>query len=356
MFFWSRFRSLVTPLVVCSALALVMPQQVRADEELGPAYERGCMRMTRGDFDGAANAFSEAIGMNDQNGLAYLRRGECYYKLNSFDKSIKDFTKAIEIAPDSSKAYIWRGTVNGRAGNDQAAVADYKKAIELDNRLALNYFKSQQKDALEMPKGVKQAKVVGNRIEVTSKKLEENHANDGCVRDYKEAMTALFPNGFTADPATVGTYKEPLTEPIVASEIKIENSPGSKTGLKGNGAVFPGADEYHGPDIKKALTALNEQIRSDSSNAGYFYQRAKIYQKLMKVDDAIRDYDTAISLEPNKSQFYVGKASLFYQLGKPMMVESILQKARSADPTVPSVVKFAAEPYPKSFKWSGNDN
>jgi tetratricopeptide (TPR) repeat protein len=169
-------------------------------------------------------------------------------------------------------------------------------------------------------------------------------------------MTALFPNGFTADPATVGAYKEPLTEPIVASEIKIEDSTGSKAGLKGNGAVFPGADEYHGPDIKKALTALNEQIRSDSSNAGYFYQRAKIFQKLMKVDDAIRDYDTAISLEPNKSQFYVGKASLFYQLGKPMMVESILQKARSADPTVPSVVKFAAEPYPKSFKWSGNDN
>jgi len=354
MFFWSRFRSLVTPLLVCSAVAFVAPQVVRADEELGPAYERGCTRMTRSDFEGAANAFSEAIGMNDQNGLAYLRRGECYYKLNAFDKSIKDFTKAIEIAPSSSKAYIWRGTVNGRAGNDQAAIDDYKKAIELDKRLALNFFKSQAKEAPAMPKGVKQVKIVGNRIEVTGKKVEENHANDGCVRDYKEAMTALYPNGFNDDPSTVGAYNEPLTEPVVASEIKIED--GLKGGLKASGGVFPGADEYHGPDMKKALAGLNEQIRSDSSNAAYFYQRAKILQKMMKVDDAIRDYDTAISLEPNKAQFYVGKASVFYQLGKPMMVESILQKARSADPTVPAVVKFATEPYPKSFKWSGNDN
>lgn len=348
--YWSRFRSLATPILILSMVA-GFAQQSFADEENSPAFDRGCSRMAHGDFDGALSAFSEAIGMNDQNGLAYLRRGECYYKLNKFDLALRDFNKAVEIAPGSSKAFIWRGTVNGRMGNDQASVDDYKKAIQLDRRLAVNFFKNKQKED-DAPKNLRQAKIVGNRIEVGSKKVVESHTNDNCVKDYKDAMAALYPNGFSDDPATIGPYSEPLNEPIVASEIKIDEPKAAK----GVAASFPGSDEYHGPDIKKALAGLNEQIRGDSSNAAYFYQRAKIYQKLMKVDDAIRDYDTAISLEPNKAQFYVGKASLFFQLNKPMMVDSILQKARSADPTVPAAIKFAAAPYPKSFKWSGGDN
>ena len=191
---------------------------------------------------------------------------------------------------------------------------------------------------------------MGNRIEVGKQKVETNKANDGCVRDYKDAMTALYPNGFTEDPASLAAYQEPLSEPVVVNELKVDTDK-----VAGAGAIFPGADEYHGPDIHKALAALNEQIRGDSTNSAYFYQRAKIYQKLMKVDDSIRDYDTAISLEPNRAQFYVGKASLFFQLGKQMMVDSLLQKARSADPTVPKTVKFACEPYPSSFKWSGGN-
>ncbi len=324
------------------ALLLVLPQSVSAKDEPSLAYERGRKNMSSGDLAGAVNAFSEAIGMNDQNGLAYLRRGECYYKLNSFAEAKKDFSKAIEIASNSSSAYIWRGTVSGRTGDETAAIDDYKKAIELNRSLAVNYFKSSPTEKPAESNNLRRARLIGNRIVLTNQKAEVNRNNVGCVQYYKAAMDALYPNGFTDDPSTtIAEYKEPLSEPIVVSQ-------------KSDGGVFPGADEYHGPNIKASLKGLNEQIRSDSTNSAYFYQRAKVFQKMMKVDDAIRDYNTAINLEPNRAQYYVGKASLFYQLGKPMKVEATIQKARSVDPTVPREIKFAVEPYPATFKWSGD--
>lgn len=319
----------LTKLFVLSMSLLSLWQPVFANGGLDQAYERGRKSMSRGDLDGAINAFTEAIATNGQNGIACLRRGECYYKQNNFQEARKDFTRALEIAPNSASAYLWRGTTNGRTQDEKAAIEDYKKAIELNQELAFNYFKS----TASAKAGVKQ-----------------NY--EGCVRYYKTAMDSLYPNGYIEDLSTLGDYKEPLTEPSWLSEVKKDNQIIVQSQPSG---VFPGADEYHGPDIKASLTALNEQIRSDSTNSAYFYQRAKVFQKMMKVDNAIRDYDTAISLEPNRAQYYVGKASLFYQLGKTMKVEELIQKARSVDPTVPRKIKFAVEPYPASFKWSGNE-
>lgn len=340
MFFSSRFQSALAPLLIWSALSVTLPLPACADNEPSAAYERGRKSMSRGDIAGAVISFTEALSKNNQNGLAYMRRGECYYKLNSFAEAQKDFTRAIEIAPNSSTAYIWRGTVSGRTGDEKAAVEDYKKAIELNRSLAVAYFKNPSTQKPAESGDLMRARLVGNRIEMPNQKIEVNRNNVSCVQFYKEAMNALYPNGLTDDSSTIAAYKEPLAEPIVASKVF-------------DGGVFPGADEYHGPDIKASLKALNEQIRGDSTNSAYFYQRAKVYQKMMRVEDAIRDYNTAINLEPNRAQFYVGKASLFYQLGKPMKVEATLAKARSVDPTVPRAIKFAVEPYPSTFKWSG---
>jgi tetratricopeptide (TPR) repeat protein len=319
------------------ALALTLSPPVSANEEFGKVYLRGSRGMKSGDLNGAINAFSEAIGVNGQNGLAYLCRGECYYRQNNFSEAKKDFSRSIEISPNSSRAYIWRGTVNGRTGDEAASVEDYKKAIELNRHLAVNYFKSQ-----------------GENNSAGANNTQANHNNDDCVRFYKEAMNALYPNGFTEDPSTITSYNEPLQEPSIVNEIKASND--SNVIRRNPGGIFPGADEYHGPDIKASLASLNEQIRGDSTNSAYYYQRAKVYQKMMRPTDSFRDYDTAISLEPNRAQFYVGKASLFYQLGKPMQVESTIQKARSVDPTVPKEIKFAVQPYPANFKWSGSEN
>lgn len=353
MFFPSRFQSKLAPFLVFSILSLSLPlilsEPASASDDPGPAYERGRKTMSHGDLAGAVIAFTEAIGLNGQNGLAYLRRGECYYRLNSFAEAQKDFSKAIEIAPESASAYIWRGTVNGRTGDEAASVADYKKAIELNRSLAVNYFKNATNEKPVESGKLQRARLVGNRIVMTNQNNVEVYRNNvSCVQFYKEAMNALYPNGFTDNPSTLSEYKEPLSERHLISD-------GQNITLR-DGGVFPGADEYHGPDIKASLTALNDQIRSDSTNSAYYYQRAKVFQKMMKVENAIRDYNTAISLEPNRAQYYVGKASLYQQLGKQMKVDALVQKARSVDPTVPHVIKFAVEPYPASFKWTGTDD
>lgn len=80
---------------------------------------------------------------------------------------------------------------------------------------------------------------------------------------------------------------------------------------------------YQRPGVVKRCT---EAIHQDERNAEYFYLRAKAFQKLAKVNDAYRDYSRAIDIDPNVAKYYIGRASLFRQLNKPLLVDATTRK------------------------------
>jgi len=54
-------------------------------------------------------------------------------------------------------------------------------------------------------------------------------------------------------------------------------------------------------DFDKALADWDQVIRLYPDSAWYYYRRGLVYEELGKINDAIRDFETAISLSSDQS-------------------------------------------------------
>jgi len=334
---------LTDKLFLALALGLSFHLQPALADYQSPAFDKGRAKMAAGDFDGAVNSFAEAIGMNDQEPKGYLMRGQCFYKLQNYKLAIQDMDKALQLAPNNVRALLVRGSCKANLGQDDEAVSDYVAAIRLEPNLGKRYFQNGGPNVTAAAdnnasdtagnggkKKRRRAKenAFGKLASNTSDHPDENvdgHADLRlhAVGDYKKAMNIVYPKGMDA----VANSNEP---------------------------AVPGSGEFQG-DARKALLDLNEVIRNDPNNPTSYYKRAKALQKLGRVDDALKDYDQAIARDPQKSQYYIGRASVFFQLSKPLLVEGEIARARAVDPEVPAKVRFELPKYGDTVKWSTGD-
>lgn len=107
-------------------------------------------------------------------------------------------------------------------------------------------------------------------------------------------------------------------------------------------------------DAETVIKRCTEALRTDNSNGENYYLRAKAYQKLAKVDKAYQDYCDAMRNGPQVAKYYIGRASLFYQLNKPLLVDADVKRAQDIDPQMPHLIHFGGEKYPSSVRWSGD--
>ena len=70
------------------------------------------------------------------------------------------------------------------------------------------------------------------------------------------------------------------------------------------------------------------------TNASAYSQRAGAYSDMRRFEEAISDYDRAISIDPNMDQFYVGRGLAYDSQGKLDRAIEDYTKALSVHPTV----------------------
>lgn len=63
---------------------------------------------------------------------AYPNRGNVKLSRGDLDGAIADNTRAIELDPKYARAYVLRGNAYGTKGDKPKAIVDYTRAIELD--------------------------------------------------------------------------------------------------------------------------------------------------------------------------------------------------------------------------------
>jgi len=78
---------------------------------------------------------------------------------------------------------------------------------------------------------------------------------------------------------------------------------------------------------EEALAAYNTSLTYDADNASAYTYRGAVLHRLGRIDDAMRDFDHALILNPNKRQAWIAKASVYIDTGEYILAE---QNARRA--------------------------
>jgi tetratricopeptide (TPR) repeat protein len=97
--------------------------------------KKGITKAERSNYDGALEAFNQAIELDPENKEAYFARA-FYAKehLEDYEGAIEDYTKVIDLEnnDNDAKAYSQRGHAKTKLKNYKEAVTDFEKAISLD--------------------------------------------------------------------------------------------------------------------------------------------------------------------------------------------------------------------------------
>src|SRR5262245_34586194 len=112
-------------------------------------FNRGVARYQQGDLEGAKRDFDSAIGIAsaispgayDSNHVGAIfpepavllyNRGVTRYDLRDWDGAIADFDEALMLNPDRVMAWIKRGNARFNKGDLDEAVHDFNQALQLD--------------------------------------------------------------------------------------------------------------------------------------------------------------------------------------------------------------------------------
>jgi tetratricopeptide (TPR) repeat protein len=96
------------------------------------ARDRGKAKRNVGDYQGAIEAYTQAIRIDPKYADAYLGRGAAKHSLGDKQAAIEDFTQAININPKLQGAYEIRGFTKAETGDYRGAVADFNQAIKIN--------------------------------------------------------------------------------------------------------------------------------------------------------------------------------------------------------------------------------
>jgi tetratricopeptide (TPR) repeat protein/tRNA A-37 threonylcarbamoyl transferase component Bud32 len=97
--------------------------------------ERSVIYYNLGQWHNALANCSRVIELDRNNASAWTNRGLVYMKLNEWHNALDDCNKAIEVAPNYAEARACRGDVYRSLGQKDNAIADYSKAIELSKKM-----------------------------------------------------------------------------------------------------------------------------------------------------------------------------------------------------------------------------
>ena len=115
------------------------PEGMSQEKQIAVLLRRAIACVQEGRPDLSIEIFSEVIGLDPGNEVAYLNRGNAYLQTRQFDLGISDFSHAISLEPRSSEAWYNRGVAFVAMQRYQQGIADLSEAIKLKPDFARAY-------------------------------------------------------------------------------------------------------------------------------------------------------------------------------------------------------------------------
>ncbi|WP_218082224.1 tetratricopeptide repeat protein [Anthocerotibacter panamensis] len=94
--------------------------------------QQGTDRFDRKDYQGAIEAYTQALSLNPNNALAYYNRGSARaISLQDYTGAIADYTRALRLNPSMAEAHYNMASAHLALGDRQAALQNLKRAAEI---------------------------------------------------------------------------------------------------------------------------------------------------------------------------------------------------------------------------------
>ena len=123
------FLTFVLVSIVCPAQTTLKS----AEEESALSIDQGNIKAENGDWKGALEDYTNAIGYYPKNGSAYFHSGFAKQNLMNYQAAISDFSRAIYFNNADAASFYGRGICYILSGNKQKGCFDLNKASEFGN-------------------------------------------------------------------------------------------------------------------------------------------------------------------------------------------------------------------------------
>ena len=134
-------RKILVPawVFICFLTGSVLATQSLENQERN-LFETGIEYLKQDRYEAAIEAFSELIGLDNQNPDAYKNRGVAHMKLAQYEQAIRDFEKTLEITPGVKGIYINLGVAWYYKSDFRKAIENYDREIILSPDSHYAYF------------------------------------------------------------------------------------------------------------------------------------------------------------------------------------------------------------------------
>jgi len=293
-------------------------QAIRLDQNNALAYRRrGKVYELKGDNDRALADYNQAIRLNPNNAVAYTGRGLVYENKGDYDRAIADYNEAIRLNPNEAISYSERGNAYLHKGDYDRAIADQNQAIRLNPNDAVAYHNraaayGSKKDYDRAIADVNQAIRLGlNHPTVyylRGRAYSEKKDYDRAIADYTQAIKldptyadAYYSRGLAYD------NKDDYDRAIADYTQAIKLNPNSARAYNNRGNAYADKKDYD-----RAIADYTQAIRLDPTTYTVaYFDRGNAYVGKKDYDRAIADYTQAIKLDPNFAAAYYNRGLVY---------------------------------------------
>ena len=227
------------------------------------------------DYNEKLKYYDKAIEHNPEYADAYINRGLVKNELKDYEGSIADYDKAIELDSCCSLAYNNRGYTKHKKGDYEGALADYNKAILLNPKLNI---------------------ALDNKAKLLS---------EVCIKD-DEDFIAKYYLSLGIQEINKGNFLEGIKN--IDESLKHND--------KSDVAYFYKAAGYHNlNNIDLAYENYTKTIELNKKMIDAYYNRGQLMLKEYP-KQALDDFVTSVALDPKFIDAYYAIAAIQKNLGQ----------------------------------------
>ncbi len=296
--------------------------------------QSGEIKLRAKNFSGAAEDFTQAIFLQEQEVKTILKSQDEYAVMSTYEKAKLEDTDFLNARHDLALPYYGRGLAFLSLEKNTEALADLDIAIRLDDRYVDAYF-DRATVKLKLAKNemacldIKKAALLGHKKAEAAYK--ENFCANAALSYYKEANNKytlhkyeeaipLFDQALQLNPDSASYYvkrakclleTKKVDKAMADYDQAIALSPANKEFYFARALAYISLEKY-----PKAFEDLTQVIKMDANNFDAYLQRAAVCESTNQTNSAIYDYGQCIRVRPSDGSSYYKRALLYKELNQ----------------------------------------